>query len=236
MGSISCAKCGRELSPVEASSPCPVCGGLDRSVAAADEAHGVEGVVLDVDLTAQPRSWTDQWARVQRWHARLRAASEGRIHDVASANYEDEMYAFFESCHHLKEWLKNDPAKPLTRPQDVEDLIDTVDALRWCADIANGSKHLIADRWPRVDPKTGVAHRRFAMELGDPPSVSVQYTIAGAGQVWNALQLQTNVSPLGRGSCAIGCCSLSDQLRARSGRCAECLAAPFCGSSGFLRS
>ena len=48
-----------------------------------------------------------------------------------SLNYDDEVYAFFESTWHLKDWLKNDPAHPLARVQDVEDFANSSDPLRW---------------------------------------------------------------------------------------------------------
>jgi hypothetical protein len=107
-----------------------------------------------------------------------------------SLNYEDEMYAFFESTWHLKDWLKNDPAHPLAWADDVEDFAKHSDPLRWCADTTNGSKHLEANRRPRVDPKMGLGGRYYSVMLGaEPTTISVSYDIVGAGQRRDAMAL-----------------------------------------------
>ena len=138
------------------------------------------------------RSWRDQWDRIHRWYGRFRSTVEGRTHDMDSLNYDDEVYAFFESTWHLQDWLKNDPAHPLARVQDVEDFANSSDPLRWCADITNGSKHLEANREPRVDPNTGIGGRHYSVTLGTEPTpttISVSYDIVGAGQCRDAMAL-----------------------------------------------
>lgn len=52
----------------------------------------------------------------------------------------DAIYAFFQDCYHLKDWIKND----LTSPQrtSVESFVSHSKNLSLCADICNGSKHL----------------------------------------------------------------------------------------------
>jgi hypothetical protein len=189
----TCAACGRTIPPEAMHLPCPTegCGSLDRMVSVSDQGHANETMQLDQDIPADPRSWRDQWDRVQRWYERLRSTAEGRPHDMESLNYEDEMYAFFESCFHLKDWLKNDPAGPLSRPQDVEDFVSGSEPLRWCADIANGSKHLVASKTSRVDPKTGLGRRLYSIRLGNVTStiISARYFIVGAGQSRDAMKL-----------------------------------------------
>jgi hypothetical protein len=190
----TCAVCGRTIPPEVTHLPCPTegCGSLDRNVTLSDEGHGVDDKVrLDQDIPAYPRSWRDQWDRVQRWYERFRSTAEGRPHDMESLNYEDEMYAFFESCFHLKDWLKNDPAHPLSHPQDAEDLVNGSEPLRWCADVANGSKHLVASRRPRIDPTTGLGRRLYSIDLGNetPTTISARYLIIGAGQPRDAIEL-----------------------------------------------
>ena len=108
---------------------------------------------------------------------------------MESPNYEDEMYAFFESCHHLKDWLKNDPAEPVAEGSDVEAFVGGSEPLRWCADIANGSKHLAATIRPRVDPNVGVGRRDYAVALGGPTMISARYSIVGAGKSRDAMEL-----------------------------------------------
>jgi hypothetical protein len=142
-------------------------------------------------INPQSRSWTDQWGRVQRWHKRFGETAQGRLHDRPSLAYEDEMFAFFESCFHLKDWLKNDPSGPLYRDPIVEEFVNGSEPLRWCADIANGSKHLVADRRPRLDAHTGLGRRLIKLEMGNaiPTSISAEYLIAGGGETQDAWQL-----------------------------------------------
>ena len=48
----------------------------------------------------------EQYDRMMRWYARMKATDSGREHAVASDNYVDEIYAFFLNCYHLKDWIK----------------------------------------------------------------------------------------------------------------------------------
>jgi hypothetical protein len=191
---VTCAGCGRSLLPEMTHVPCPTsgCGSLDRNVTLSDGGQATDdNMRLDQNIPAQPRSWRDQWDRVQRWYERFRSTAEGRPHHMDSLNYEDEMYAFFESCFHFKDWLKNDPNPPLSRPQDAEDLVNSCEPLRWCADVANGSKHLVASRRPRVDPAAGLGQRNYSIQLGNmtATTISAQYVIVGAGHTWDAIEL-----------------------------------------------
>jgi hypothetical protein len=191
---VTCAGCGRSIAREVTHLPCPAedCGSLDRNVTLSDEGHGADdNGRLDQDIPAHPRSWQDQWDRVRRWYKRFRSTAVGRSHDMESLDYEDEMYAFFESCFHFKDWLKNDPAQPLSRPQDAEDFVNGSEPLRWCADVANGSKHLVASRTPRIDPAAGLGRRHYSIQLGNmtATTISARYLIVGAGHTWDAMEL-----------------------------------------------
>ena len=45
-----------------------------------------------------------QWKRVGRWFERFSNTARGRDHDRESDAYQDEAYAFFLNCFHLKDW------------------------------------------------------------------------------------------------------------------------------------
>ena len=62
------------------------------------------------------------WDRVQGWHERFAETDQGRIHDRSSDLYQDEAYAFFVTCFHLKDWLKND-ASSAAVATDVEQFV-----------------------------------------------------------------------------------------------------------------
>jgi hypothetical protein len=88
----------------------------------------------------------EQLKRAERWLARVKGGKK-----LKRETYEDYLWALFESCWHVKDWLKKE--KSLLRkvgksPQDVETEVNKSLALRACCGIANRSKH-----WS-LDPKT----------------------------------------------------------------------------------
>jgi hypothetical protein len=96
-------------------------------------------------VTESGPTWLEQYDRMRRWHARLHAAR--RVDD----HFVDDCYAFFTCCFHLKDWLQADTAIPQEVRDAVEPYVEGNLWLRLCADLANGSKHMIVDRNPRFD-------------------------------------------------------------------------------------
>src|SRR4051812_44342227 len=86
--------------------------------------------------------WREQYERTERWYKRFAAINSGRVHDVPSDYYVDEIYAFFLNCYHLKDWIKNDSSLPSTVRSAVEDFVKSEEWLCLCADVCNGLKHL----------------------------------------------------------------------------------------------
>ena len=83
--------------------------------------------------------WLDQWHRVRRWLDRFTETNSGRSHTKDSDNYQDEVYAFFQNCYHLKDWLINDPVTSAL-VSDVETMISirqTFDYVPICATVRN---------------------------------------------------------------------------------------------------
>lgn len=60
-----------------------------------------------------------------------------------SPDFDDAIYTFFQNCYFLKDWIKNDPDVGNSLGLDVETFINSSKALSICADICNGSKHLL---------------------------------------------------------------------------------------------
>jgi hypothetical protein len=85
--------------------------------------------------------YEEQWNRVLRWYERLKRISEGDETLRPSDSCEDDMYAFFLNCYHLKDWIMNDPSR-LQMKDRVEPFIGQSEALSICADLCNGIKHL----------------------------------------------------------------------------------------------
>jgi hypothetical protein len=104
-------------------------------------------------------TWREQYDRVKRWRARL-----GERTGVEDRRV-DDFYAFFSTCFHLKDWLKQDNSLPESVRADVETHVNATFWLKLCADLANGSKHLELSR-PRVDPKARVGTQGPAFQPG----------------------------------------------------------------------
>lgn len=65
-------------------------------------------------------------------------------------DYEDNLWYFFQTAWHLKDWIKNDPS---LKTFEIEKIVENYHSLRICADLANRSKHLKLTRHIREDAK-----------------------------------------------------------------------------------
>jgi hypothetical protein len=134
--------------------------------------------------------YLEQYDRVKRWYQRFVAINEGRQHDLPSDNYQDEVYAFFLNCYHLKDWIKNDKSLMVDKNK-VEEFINTSQELRLCADICNSIKHLEIIK-PRSDKDPQFGKRKFSVTVGGPPTtISVRYTIDTSSGPIDAFELAT---------------------------------------------
>jgi hypothetical protein len=86
------------------------------------------------------KKYMEQWERVQRFFLRFESLSKSIDHSRPSQEYDDDVYAFFQNCYHLKDWIKNDPY--CARWPSVEALINGDAYLKLCADLCNAQKHL----------------------------------------------------------------------------------------------
>ena len=123
-------------------------------------------------------SWLEQYDRMLRWYERFKVLDAGRPHDTPSDNYVDEVYAFFQNCYHLKDWVKNDHALPANVRQAVEAHINGSRALRLCADICNALKHLaLTESRSGEDPSFGPKRYSLTLGAGVPPMISLKYEV-----------------------------------------------------------
>ncbi|MEX2644957.1 MAG: hypothetical protein WD249_01720 [Gaiellaceae bacterium] len=102
----------------------------------------------------------------------------------------DEVYAFFQNCYHLKDWLLNDPASA-SAAADVEKFISRTPSLALCADLANGSKHLTLTRSRRhAEGTPSLATTRFKGRV-EPGGimVSAQFEVSAGDQTLDAYAL-----------------------------------------------
>jgi len=122
----------------------------------------------------------EQLERTRRWYERFKRINEGTEHTQCTEYYQDEAYAFFINCYHLKDWIKNDPDARVSA-DNVESFINNNETLRLCADICNGLKHLRV-KSPRSLKGPEFGRRHFELTLtepnrGHPPEIVVKYEI-----------------------------------------------------------
>ena len=121
---------------------------------------------------------------------RFTELSVGRRHMTASDNYIDDVYAFFQNCYHLKDWIKNDPTLPSSIRSEVEDYIDQTRALSICADLCNALKHLkLSGSRSKENPSFGNKHYALHLGGGDPPIISLRYQVTTALGTEDAYEL-----------------------------------------------
>lgn len=125
------------------------------------------------------KKYVEQLERVKRLLHRFERLGAGIDHAQHSANYDDDVYSFFQNCYHLKDWIKNDPY--CTGWPSVETLINTNQDLQLCADLCNGQKHLAltssrSGQNPQFD---SVAIKLNITEGGGPATVqiAISYTV-----------------------------------------------------------
>ena len=66
--------------------------------------------------------YLEQFERVKRWYNRFKKTDNGMLHNKNSDYYQDEIYAFFINCYHLKDWLVND-LPPNIKKRDIESFV-----------------------------------------------------------------------------------------------------------------
>lgn len=123
------------------------------------------------------RGWQFQWTRVQWRLDDVRAVYTGREGGTESAL--DVTLSFFEAAHHLKDWLGNDPSSGITKA-DGDSLISRSPMLKLCADLANGSKHLVLTSTRTNDISTGIARNDVNVLLGTGTSAH-RFYVQSAG-------------------------------------------------------
>lgn len=101
-------------------------------------------------------TYHEQLARVRRFLARVENLSVNPKFELPpekQTEYEDILYAFFQNCWHLKDWIKHDATAPSTLADRIEDHCTQYRSLLLSADVANGTKHLRLNRPPRLGSK-----------------------------------------------------------------------------------
>lgn len=141
----------------------------------------------------------EQLERTRRYYLRFKRLNDGIEHFETSETHLDDIYAFFQNCYHIKDWLKNDSAYTSHSNQEIEDYVTNTIALSICADICNGSKHLQLQKPPRSGavPELGkkTITAAFAETLSGeefPTPIKMNVEVKHAGNKLDAFQLATD--------------------------------------------
>ncbi len=124
--------------------------------------------------------YLEQYERMQRSYDRFREINS-RLADKVSSDYEDDVYAFFMHCYHLKDWIKNDPSVKTRMPNigtDVEQFINKSEALSLCGALCNSLTRLELNRSHRSEPRI-FGRRRYHSELniGSRSSIKLEWLV-----------------------------------------------------------
>lgn len=107
--------------------------------------------------------WRGQLKRTQRWHNRIRALHNEKGFQVDFEDL-DLVFAFFQNCYHLREWVAISRDVPLN---ELDDFMIKHAEMRACRDIANGTKHFHITR-PSVDAEFSVGREYTQDNDGNP--------------------------------------------------------------------
>ena len=139
-----------------------------------------------------------QYRRVQRALSKLEQG--GNVYDI---HVVDD--AFFESCWHLKDWIRNDCTLSQSTRHAIVQEAEKTESLNFCADLANRSKHfklkherkgatlLHIESVSTVNAKTGEVQSRvpIGFAIASKRGTPTPYTVIGfairAVQDWTAL-------------------------------------------------
>jgi hypothetical protein len=117
---------------------------------------------------------------MQRSYDRFCEIKSG-LADKVSADYEDDVYAFFMHCYHLKDWVKNDSDIKAQMPNidtDVEHFINDSEALSLCADLCNSLKRLELNRGHSSEPRIfGRKRYHHQLNIGSRSSIRLEWLV-----------------------------------------------------------
>lgn len=91
--------------------------------------------------------YKEQYQRVLRYLEKVKHQDRGTL------EYSDDIWAFFQNCWHLKDWIRNDPVLSYNIRNRIEKETKKFDSLMICADLTNRSKHSKLTQNVRKDAK-----------------------------------------------------------------------------------
>ncbi|QXX27523.1 hypothetical protein JMJ84_14030 [Salmonella enterica subsp. salamae] len=108
-------------------------------------------------------------------------------------DYDDDVISFFIHCYHIRDWIIELNTLNIKSGQ-VDIFINKHQALKICADLANGSKHCKLTRSLRTGHQPHIAAKQkqtstWYSGTGGGEVMTCKYTILCDGKLYDALQL-----------------------------------------------
>ena len=124
--------------------------------------------------------YLEQYERMHRSYDRFREINS-RLADKVSSDYEDDVYAFFMHCYHLKDWIKNDPSVKTRMPNigtDVEQFMNESEALSLCAALCNSLTRLELNQSHSSGPRIfGRSRYHYQLNIGSRSSIRLGWLV-----------------------------------------------------------
>jgi hypothetical protein len=144
---------------------------------------------MKIDSSHNYQNWLTHYARTLRWYARLQkvraACGQVGIHQ----DCEDYIYAFFQNCFHLRDWLLK---SRVIHKSQLDQLFESNVELRLCRDICNGTKHMTITRKPSIDADFYTFREYDHLHISSPsddPHAMEKFMIRASGEKWDAFEL-----------------------------------------------
>ena len=67
----------------------------------------------------QYQGWRSQYDRTHRWFERVAKIGTRQTQSAGTEHERDTLYAFFQNCYHLQDWLRNSNAVPQTELESL---------------------------------------------------------------------------------------------------------------------
>lgn len=132
------------------------------------------------------QGWQGQFKRVKRWHQRVQKIGRAISRSSNLEEEHDIVYAFFQNCHHLKDWLKYSGTLP---KEELNDFFKKHIELQICRDICIGTKHFNISN-PSVDSDLSIVSEyveRSSTELR--PYIIAKWVVLVGGIKYDIFEL-----------------------------------------------
>jgi hypothetical protein len=140
------------------------------------------GCMRKIETVAGNAGYRHQLDRVRRF---LDHVEGPQANDV---EFQDMMWAFFQNCWHLKDWVKNDPLASEANKASVIRKAHDSELLKICRDLCNATKHLGPHQSPSAG--TGAAHHHIDITITPGESSTMDCMVEdGHGNLISGKQL-----------------------------------------------